>query len=125
MKLRYSLKSKRINKQSQFSCIFKRCIKKETTLFKGYCANTQSQNKPGVALIINKKFGNAVKRNKYRRIVREIIRKNQYSLAEDKDVILIFKKTNREWSYNDIQTALISLFTELTLWKKNKTLSLK
>jgi len=118
----YSLKSKRLNKQSQFTYVFKNCIKKETHLLKGYCAKAQNPDNPGIAIVINRKFGNAVKRNRYRRIIREIIRHNQYSLTTSKDLILILKRTNKDLGYKDIQETLRQLLEQLTIWKTNDAL---
>ena len=61
----------------------------------------------GVSL--SKKFGNAVVRNKYKRILREIIRINQKKFKNNYDYIIIMKKSCFDLNYKMIEEKLLSL----------------
>ena len=61
----------------------------------------------GVSL--SKKFGNAVVRNKYKRILREIIRINQKKFKNSYDYIIIMKKSCFDLNYKMIEEKLLSL----------------
>lgn len=61
----------------------------------------------GITLV--KKFGNAVKRNKYKRIIREIVRTNQNIFKKDNDYIIIVKKTCENANYNILKNSLVDL----------------
>ncbi len=58
---------------------------------------------------LSKHFGNAVKRNKYKRKLREIIRINQKKFKNDYDYIIIMKKTCDGLEYKLIEEKLLSL----------------
>lgn len=61
----------------------------------------------GITLV--KKFGNAVKRNKYKRITREIIRTNQNLFKNNFDYIIIVKKTCENTDFNILKNNLVDL----------------
>lgn len=62
---------------------------------------------------LSKKFGNAVKRNRYKRILREIIRKNQNKFKNAYDYIIIMKKNCDGLDYKVIENNLMTLLCKL------------
>ncbi len=58
---------------------------------------------------LSKKFGNAVTRNRYKRILREIIRNNQKKFKNDYDYIIIMKKSCENLEYKAIENNLMAL----------------
>jgi len=64
---------------------------------------------PRFGVTLSKKFGNAVKRNRYKRILREIIRNNQKQFKKNYDYIIIMKKSCENIEYKVIVKKLLAL----------------
>ena len=82
-----------------------------------YCDNNQNRNHFGIS--VGKKIGNAVTRNYYKRIIRNICDKNKNLYSNSKDYIIIVRKgcTIKDFSYiNDSFVYLIKKIKE----KENK-----
>ena len=98
----------RIKNNEEFDNIIKNGNKKSNNFFVIYNKDRVLDfSRFGISL--SKKFGNAVKRNKYKRILREIIRNNQKKFKNDFDYIIIMKKTCDELDYKEIEEKLLSL----------------
>lgn len=98
----------RIKSKIEFEDIIKNGKKKSNSYFVIY--NKERKNdfsRFGISL--SKKFGNAVKRNRYKRILREIIRINQKKFKNNYDYIIIMKKTCDGLEYKIIEEKLLSL----------------
>jgi ribonuclease P protein component len=66
-------------------------------------------NNSRFGITLSKKFGNAVERNKYKRIIREIVRKNYFSFKNDCDYIIIIRKEAKNSKYQEMKDNLINL----------------
>ena len=98
----------RIKDSRDFENIIKTGMKLSNKYFVIYYKEKFSKySRFGVSL--SKKFGNAVKRNKYKRILREIIRINQNKFKNDYDYIIIMKKDCDNLKYKIIEDNLLSL----------------
>ena len=99
-------KKHRISKSREF-----RLLKEESKKIKGNFFDVwffpQRRDFPPVklAVVTRKKTGNAVKRNRIRRIVREFFRLNQYSLAGG-DYVVIVKKIPEKISFHIVSEEL-------------------
>ena len=69
--------------------------------------NELPYNRYGIS--VSKKLGNAVFRNKCKRIVRNIIDKNKKSYVNGKDYIIILRRGAIELSYQDQEKELLEL----------------
>lgn len=98
----------RIKSNIEFDNIIKNGRKKSNSFFVIYYKDRNLLfSRFGISL--SKKFGNAVKRNKYKRVLREIIRNNQKKFKNDFDYIIIMKKTCDVLDYKEIEKELLSL----------------
>lgn len=65
-----------------------------------------------------KKFGKAFKRNRFHRLLREIIRTNQNLFKKDYDYIIIIRKSCDTLNFKQLESELFKLIKE-RLWKRN------
>ena len=97
-----------IKKSLEFDDIIKNGYRKSNLYFVIYYKERKlSFSRYGITLA--KKFGNAVKRNKYKRILREIIRNNQKKFENNYDYIIIMKKSCDQLKYKVIEENLLTL----------------
>ena len=59
---------------------------------------------------IGKKLGNAVYRNKYKRKIRAIIDNNKKNWPNNKDYIIILRKSAKDKNYRELEESLVSLY---------------
>lgn len=98
----------RIKEKSEFEDIIKNGKKYGNSYFAIYYKDRKKDfSRFGITL--SKKYGNAVKRNKYKRILREIIRINQKKFKNNYDYIIIMKKTCDGLDYKVIENNLLTL----------------
>lgn len=91
-------------------------IKKRQSVGNSYYAiyyNVSSTDLPKVAISVSKKLGNAVIRNKEKRIIREIVR-NNLELVSNLELLIVQKKASLNLSYEQKTTELVKLFIKIT-----------
>jgi len=59
--------------------------------------NPLGTNRLGIA--VSKKYGNSVKRNRIKRILREVFRRNRHLFEASADVVVVPKRVRHEVSY--------------------------
>ena len=69
---------------------------------------------------VSKKLGNAVFRNKYKRIIRSIIDNYKKSYNNGEDYIIILRREAVDKQYNDIQNELFALMNIIRKDKNNE-----
>ena len=61
-------------------------------------------DKPRLGVIASRRVGNAVKRNRAKRKIRELFRSNQTSLPFHSDVVIIIRKHFYQYSHSSLQS---------------------
>ena len=101
-------KNERLRSKRDFSAIFR-----ENKKIKGknisLLVRENSQQGRRVAFVVSKKVGNAVKRNKIKRLLRESYRRQKYILDENRDVIFIAKSCIVKADSRNINTEVTEL----------------
>ena len=69
--------------------------------------NELPYNRYGIS--VSKKLGNAVFRNKYKRIIRSIIDNNKKNYINGKDYIIILRRGALDKSYKELEEELVKL----------------
>ena len=65
------------------------------------------QNSPRLGLIVTRKVGNAVVRNRAKRIFREIFRLNQKDIPQNTDIVIIVRKNFINYTFHTLSRRLI------------------
>jgi ribonuclease P protein component len=78
-------------------------------------SNTKGNTRLGIS--VSKKFGNSVKRNHFKRSVREVFRRNQQLFPCDADVVIIPKRHSRQTNYNTLVPEIYELTQKEDIWK--------
>jgi ribonuclease P protein component len=84
-------RAERLRKQNDFDNVFSKHTKSYKASIPGialrYCENSLSWTRIGI--VVSKKFGNAVKRNRVKRHIREIYRNTKHLLRKGFDMVFI------------------------------------
>ncbi|MCX8058825.1 MAG: ribonuclease P protein component [Spirochaetes bacterium] len=64
-----------------------------------------------MAVSVSKKHGNSVIRNYYKRIIKEVYRKNKYLLKNNYNFLFVLK--NKPNNYKEIENEILQLFEKL------------
>lgn len=107
----------RIKSADEFNDIIKTGTKIYSPFFIIYYKEKKLDN-PRFGITQAKKFGKAYKRNRYRRILREIIRTNIKVFKNEYDYIIIIMKKCDTLNFKQIEDNLLKVIKE-KLWKKS------
>jgi len=103
-------KLERINKRSRFIAIYQQGVWSSSKNFTAIkCGNTLGVKRLG--LTVTKKVGNAVKRNRIKRLIREFFRRNKSLFQAEQDVIIMAKGKTQPLIYQELCRELTELFT--------------
>ncbi len=112
-------KQNRLNKDSDFKKVYDRgksYANKYLVIF--FLKNNLDYNRVG--FVTTKKLGNAVKRNLYRRRLKESYRLYQDNLNTGYDIILLFRSRIPDIGYKEIDSALKHIFSLAGIKKKRR-----
>jgi ribonuclease P protein component len=70
-----------------------------------------------LGISVSKKVGNAVVRNRIRRMVKEIVRLRKEQFAPNFDYIIIARKPAAEMAYQEIEKSILHVFRRASLQK--------
>ena len=84
-----------------------------------YMDNSFNKNRYGIS--VSKKIGNAVIRNYYKRIIRNICDKNNFIYSKSKDYIIIMRKGCIDLSYDNINESFAYLVKKIENKEKEST----
>jgi ribonuclease P protein component len=103
-----------IRKKKHFEYIFNNSEKADNFLVRIYYAPAH-EVKGKIAFIAGKRVGNAVKRNKGKRRLREIFRLNQYKINWSYDLIVVVKQKVIDENFDKINNAVLILLEKRKL----------
>jgi len=66
--------------------------------------------------IVSGRLGKAVRRNRARRLLREVVRRNLRSIAEGWDCVLIARAPLASATFFEVESAVVHLFKRASLW---------
>jgi len=68
-----------------------------------------------LGLVVSRRLGNAVKRNKLKRRIREIFRLNKHRIIKSVDIIVIPQKESVNLQYDKLEKTIINLWIKAGL----------
>ncbi|MCK5349763.1 MAG: ribonuclease P protein component [Desulfobacula sp.] len=107
-------KKVRLLKRAQFLTVSKQGKKVVTGCFIAIVLKETAQNNR-IGITISKKVGNAVERNRIKRIIREFFRHNKQNVSGPKDINIIGRKGLTSLSNKQIIEKLDKLFSKIAL----------
>lgn len=72
-------------------------------ILQGFFPNKEESLLPRFGVIASKRVGNAVKRNRGKRLLREIFRLQQNTLPRNSDWVVILRHKYQEFSYQELE----------------------
>lgn len=78
-----------------------------------YIENDKNNSRFGIS--VSKKIGNAVKRNYYKRIIRNICHKNKNLYSNGKDYIIIMRKGLTLLNFNEANNSFVDLIKKINI----------
>ena len=111
----------RLRNRADFSRVYRNGKSFANSQFVVYWSN-QSNAKPfRVGISASKKIGNAVVRNRMRRLVKEIVRQMEQQIAINADIILIVRKPAVNMTYHELQSSIQHVFRKAGLLESRKS----
>lgn len=105
----------RLAKKKDFNRVFRFGKSVANHQFVLYQNNQPSIHTFRLGISVSKKVGNAVVRNRIRRLVKEIIRLNKERIKHGNDLILIARKPTSEMDYHQMEKSLFHVFKKADL----------
>ncbi len=96
----------RIKKNEEFQEVFKLGQSTANRQFVIYVLDRPEQAHFRVGLSVSKKIGNAVMRNRIKRLIRQVVFEFSDSLKSGKDIVIIARKPTAEMDYGEVKSSL-------------------
>ena len=104
-----TLKGHRLQRNGDFRFIFAKGNSVANRLYVLYVIRKDRSRPSRVGFSVSKKIGNAVVRNRVKRLMREIVRKRLWLFAGGYDLVIIARKGAAEAGYMESETQLAKL----------------
>jgi len=103
-----------LNKNHEFRRLYNKGKNAASRCVVVYCGrNGRAENRLGIT--VSAKLGGAVQRNRIRRRLKEIYRKNEQSLRTGYDIILVARMQSRHTRFSELETSVLYLLKKLGL----------
>lgn len=113
-------KRNRLKKSEDFQKVFKHGTSVANRQFVLYTLDQPENDELRVGLSVSKKIGNAVMRNRIKRLIRQAFLEEKERLKE-KDYIIIARKPASQLTFEETKKSLQHLFRKSSLYKKSSS----
>lgn len=110
-------KKNRVKKNKEFQTIFKNGRSMANRQFVIYVLEREDDDELRIGLSVSKKIGNAVTRNRIKRLIRQVFSEEKDRIAKNSDYIIIARKPTAEMSYYEVKSSLNHLFKKMKLYR--------
>jgi ribonuclease P protein component len=113
-------KEQRIKKNKEFQHVFQDGKSMANRQFVIYTLEKKEQPEFRIGLSVSKKIGNAVTRNRIKRLVRQAFLEMKEQLPGYVDIVVIARKPTAEMSYEEVQKSLQHIIRKLPMLSNKK-----
>jgi len=112
----------RLTKNKEFLAVFAKGYTQESELFtvKVLHRETREAAPPRFGLVVSHKLGDSVKRNRLKRLIREVIRLHKHRILRGCDVVIMPKGASINKKYNEIEKNIISLLLAAKIYSTHE-----
>jgi ribonuclease P protein component len=105
-------KADRILKRGDFRSVYENGRKMQAKYFTGFVL-ANSLGRPRIGITATRKFGSSLARNRARRLVREVFRKNKWRIPRGVDIVINVKSNLAGASYQELESDFISFLEKI------------
>ncbi|KGA96304.1 ribonuclease P [Alkalihalobacillus alcalophilus ATCC 27647 = CGMCC 1.3604] len=113
-------KEQRIKKNEEFSLVFNKGTSVANRQFVLYALAKEGQDKFRLGLSVSKKVGNAVTRNRVKRMVRAFFQENKERLHIGYDYVVIARKPVATMEFSEVESSLHHILRKGRYIRKGK-----
>jgi len=111
-------KSYRIKENKDFQHVFKKGTSVANRQFVVYAIEKPDQSHFRIGLSVGKKIGNAVVRNRVKRLIRQVFFELSSSLEQNRDYVIIARYPTAEMTYEEVSKSLQHVLRRSKVLKK-------
>jgi ribonuclease P protein component len=100
----------RIKKNKDFQTVFKQGKSIANRQFVIYILQRSEEQEFRIGLSVSKKIGNAVTRNRVKRLIRQFFLEEKHRIASGREYIIIARKPAADMGYQEVKGSLDHLF---------------
>lgn len=113
-------KKLRLRNRADFSRVYRHGKSFANHQFVVYWSYKKNVEQFRAGISVSKKVGNAVVRNRMRRLVKEIVRSHQHEIVEHIDLIFIVRKGALDKTYQELDKSVLHVLRKSSLLKPKK-----
>ncbi|SDN96089.1 ribonuclease P protein component [Alkalicoccus daliensis] len=118
-------KQHRLQKNEDFQQVFQHGFSAANRQFVVYQLQKPEQQTIRIGLSVSKKLGNAVLRNRTKRLMKEVLRDTAEELKQDRDVVIIARKPVTAMDLGEIEKSLRHVLNVAKLFQKPQRKNMK
>ena len=107
----------RIKKNKDFQTVFKNGKSIANRQFVIYMLQNPVEQEFRIGLSVSKKIGNAVTRNRIKRLIRQVFLEEKHRIKSGKEFIIIARKPAADMGYHEVKNSLDHLFRKAKIYQ--------
>jgi ribonuclease P protein component len=107
----------RIKKNEDFQTVFKHGKSIANRQFVIYMLQKPEEREFRIGLSVSKKIGNAVTRNRVKRLIRQVFLEEKHRIVSGSEFIIIARKPAADMNYHEVKSSLNHLFRKAKIYQ--------